>query len=269
MTGDEVTVREEPQSLATQTFELMNRRAKALAMSGLMPKDYSGPSQEAAAKCLVAAEMAERMRMTPVAVAQNLHMIQGRPSWSSSFVIAAINHCGILKGSLRFRMVKKGETVVAPVTYTQTYYQNGQKKTKNVTVDNAPDWECFAEGTCVETGEILTGPTITTTMAILEGWYEKPGSKWKTMIELMIQYRAGAFFGRLYAPEVLAGLHNDDEVRDMAPLRVAEEVEDLTERLEAMVTEGEIVEPEPPDEGEDPQGDLGFDPNDDLPDDLK
>jgi hypothetical protein len=53
-------------------------------------------------------------------------------------------------------------------------------------------------------------------MAKLEGWLDKPGSKWKTMPELMLKYRAAAFFGRLYAPEIMMGLYSADEVVDIA-----------------------------------------------------
>jgi hypothetical protein len=52
-------------------------------------------------------------------------------------------------------------------------------------------------------------------MAKAEGWSTKNGSKWKTMPELMLRYRAAAFFGRLYAPDVLSGMHSADEVEDV------------------------------------------------------
>jgi hypothetical protein len=58
-------------------------------------------------------------------------------------------------------------------------------------------------------------------MAKREGWYsrrDKYGnetSKWQTMPELMLRYRAAAFFGRLYAPEILMGMQANDEVEDI------------------------------------------------------
>jgi hypothetical protein len=53
-------------------------------------------------------------------------------------------------------------------------------------------------------------------MAKAEGWIDKTGSKWKTMPELMLKYRAAAFFGRLYAPEIMMGLYSADEIVDIA-----------------------------------------------------
>jgi hypothetical protein len=48
-----------------------------------------------------------------------------------------------------------------------------------------------------------------------EGWLDKPGSKWKTMPELMFQYRSAAFFGRLHCPEILMGMQTLEEVIDV------------------------------------------------------
>jgi hypothetical protein len=58
-------------------------------------------------------------------------------------------------------------------------------------------------------------------MAKAEGWLTKTGSKWITMPELMLKYRAAAFFGRLYAPEVLMGMQTSEEVIDITPMQPA------------------------------------------------
>jgi hypothetical protein len=52
-------------------------------------------------------------------------------------------------------------------------------------------------------------------MAIDEGWVNKDGSKWKTMPDLMLRYRAAAFFARTECPEVLMGFHTADEIEDV------------------------------------------------------
>src|SRR6185369_2120746 len=48
-----------------------------------------------------------------------------------------------------------------------------------------------------------------------EGWSSKNGSKWKTMPEQMLMYRAAAFWGRVYAPEKMLGMHTGDELEDV------------------------------------------------------
>ena len=52
-------------------------------------------------------------------------------------------------------------------------------------------------------------------MADAEGWTKKNGSKWKTMPELMLSYRAATFFGRMYCPDLLMGMQTADEVEDI------------------------------------------------------
>jgi len=65
-------------------------------------------------------------------------------------------------------------------------------------------------------------------MAKDEGWLGKQGSKWKTMPELMLMYRAAAFFGRLYAPDVTMGMQTTQEIADIEPKNInAERVDYL------------------------------------------
>lgn len=75
-----------------QAFEEAQRIAKALASSTLIPQQFQG--QAGYANCLVALNISRRMGMDPLMVMQNLHIIHGRPSWSSQFIIGLVNGCG-------------------------------------------------------------------------------------------------------------------------------------------------------------------------------
>jgi hypothetical protein len=172
------TTGESGQVFAPAQFEHAQRIAKLLSSSDLVPNQYKGNI----ANTMVALEMAHRMNASPLMVMQNLHIIHGRPSWGSSFIIASLNSCG------RFETLR---------------FESTPTSCKAVTMDK-------------QSGAILEGPTVTMEMAKLEGWLDKPGSKWKTMPELMLKYRAAAFFGRLYAPEIMMGLYSADEVVDIA-----------------------------------------------------
>ena len=143
--------------------------------SPIIPKEYSGNL----GSTLIAMEMANRLNISPLTVMQNLHIIHGRPSWSSQFIISAINACG------RFE----------PLRYDKT-----ETSCRAWTIDKS--------------GERLDGPMVTLEMAKSEGWSTKSGSKWKTMPELMLMYRSASMFGRLYAPDVLMGMHDEHENRD-------------------------------------------------------
>ena len=75
---------------SSSSFETAQRMAKALASSDLVPQTYKGNL----ANCIVALEVAQRTGSSALAVIQNLNIIHGRPSWSSQYIIAALNSCG-------------------------------------------------------------------------------------------------------------------------------------------------------------------------------
>jgi hypothetical protein len=93
---------------------------------------------------------------------------------------------------------------------------------------------CYAVATDLASQQELKGPTITMAMAKREGWATKSGSKWATMPELMIRYRAAAFWGRLYASDLLLGMQSQEEVLDVQPVTVTEtSVADLNATIAA------------------------------------
>jgi hypothetical protein len=85
--------------------------------------------------------------------------------------------------------------------------------------------ECVAIAKDLESGETIEGPPVSIKMAKDEGWYSKNGSKWKTLPELMLRYRAAAFFIRLYAPETTLGLHTPEELMDGGVIDITPDIE--------------------------------------------
>ena len=159
------------------------KHAKMLASSDIVPKAYQGKPEN----CVIAIELSARLGSSPMLVMQSLDIIQGKPSWSSKFLIASVNSSG------KF----------SPIRYRFT----GKARTK--------DWGCVAYATDKDSGEILEGPLVDMQMAADEGWLNKPGSKWKTMPQLMLMYRSAAFWSRVYCPEVSMGLHTTEEREDL------------------------------------------------------
>jgi hypothetical protein len=121
-----------------------------------------------------------------MAVMQSMVPIHGKPTWSASFLIATVNSCGRFS-PMRFRWVGK---------------------------EGTDDWGCRAFAVEREGNLELVGALVTIAMAKAEGWYGKSGSKWKTMPEQMLQYRAAAFWCRAYAPEIALGMHTSEEIHD-------------------------------------------------------
>src|SRR5690606_37636832 len=208
-----------------QSFELMQRAANLLSSSTLVPAAYrktidkldrygnikeSRENPNALANSVVALNMAQRMGADPLMVMQNLYIVEGRPSWSSQWIIAAINGCGRFS-PLRFDIKVLGAKTVE---YKSTYWEDSQRRTKVDQVEIA-DKVCIAWAIEKETGERLESPAVSIEMAVKEGWYTKNGSKWQTMDEVMLRYRTASFFGKLYAPELLMGLQTVEEAQDI------------------------------------------------------
>ena len=212
-----------------QSFELMQRAARLLSSSDLGPEQYRATidkkdkygnvtdtreNPKALANCVVALNMSERMRADPLMIMQNLHIIEGRPSWSAPFIIAMINNCGRFS-PLRFDIRERGEREIEYTTFEWKTDDRGKRYRETIVQKTTiRDRTCVAWVIEKETGERLESDEISIELAVKEGWYTKNGSKWQTMPGQMLRYRAGAFFGRIYAPELLMGLPSDEEVRD-------------------------------------------------------
>lgn len=167
---------------STGGFELAQRAGKLLASSTLVPKEY----QNNLSNCVIALNMAARVGADPLMVMQNLVIVHGRPTWSSQFLIATVNTCG------RFTALR--------------YEFFGEQGTDG--------WGCRAWAVEKSTGEKLIGTDVTIAIAKKEGWYGKNGSKWQSIPQQMLMYRAGSWWCRAYAPELSMGLHTQDEVQD-------------------------------------------------------
>lgn len=164
-------------------MELTERVAEKFASSTLVPVEYRNRPEN----CYIATDIAMRMGISPVVVMQNLHVINGKPSFSGTAMGALIRSAPHLK-NVKVNFV-------------------GEKKTA--------DWGCYISAINRNTGEELIGATVTLGIAKAEGWFDKAGSKWKTMPEVMLVYRAYSWFGRTYIPEITMGFHTTEELEDI------------------------------------------------------
>lgn len=165
----------------SDNFTMAYQMAKALSSSTIVPRDY----QNNPSNCLIAIEQAQRLGVSPMMVMQNLYVIQGRPSWSSKFLIAAINNSGKFDMELQFD--EKNDKDGKPYSCLCWTQKNGRR---------------------------IEGMTVDMDMAKAEGWVAKNGSKWRTMPKLMLRYRAASFFSSLNCPELTLGLYTQEEAAD-------------------------------------------------------
>jgi len=195
------------------TFEDAQRMARALASSTLVPPQYQG--QNGLSNCLIALEISGRMRLSPLVVMQNMVPINGKPTWSASFLIATVNASG------RF----------SPLRF--------------VFDDDANPSSCYAVATDKDTKGELRGQTITVAMAKAEGWWGRKGSKWPTMTGQMLTYRAASAWARVYCPEVSLGLVTPEEALDVDAVAVHVVSTPAPDEEPLRIGAVEFAEPEP------------------------
>ena len=178
-----------------EQFNQLLRAADMVAKSSIIPQTYQGKPQD----CFIAMEMANRMNVSPMIVMQNMYVVKGKPSWSGQACTMLINSCG------KFKDVK--------------HIYTGTKGTDNR--------GCYVKATRIEDNEEICGVEVTMQMAKSEGWTSN--SKWKNIPELMLAYRASAFFARVYCPEALMGVQTAEEILDVSERYSA--AAELTEML--------------------------------------
>ena len=197
--------------LESKEFEIAQRKAKALIAGTMLPQNFKNVSD-----VLILNEMSDKLGLPLIMLAQQLYIVKGKPSYSGQLVIAVLN------GSNRFDGVMRWEERQKPWGIRAYNEIQGERV--------YGDW--------------LDDETISS-----NGWGSNP--KWKTMKLQMARYRTASWFGRLYAPDLLMGLYEKDELIET---EVVAEVEpdDLNDELtqgligkKVDVAEGEVIEDHP------------------------
>lgn len=156
--------------------------AQTLSKSEIIPQSYKGKP----ADCLIAIDIANRLGLSPAIVMQNSQCVRGNFTWKGSACKAMIDGCG---------------------RYQKTRYVYVGEEGKD-------SYGCYLEAIDND-GEIIKGVPVTIAMAKKEGWYNKDGSKWQTMSDLMLKYRAAAFFMRTECASIAMGFLTKEEVEDI------------------------------------------------------
>jgi hypothetical protein len=158
------------------------RLAKAFSMSGMVPSHFQGKPEA----CLVAMLYAEQLGEHPMLLFQEISVINGRPNTSARFAIARANKSGLLQGTITWKSKGQGDAL-----------------------------EVTASAVLRDTGEVITA-TVSMKEAAADGWTRN--SKYKSIPEQMLRWRAATRLINLYMPEVLFGLG----VREEAEVRPAQ-----------------------------------------------
>jgi len=157
--------------------------AKYLAQSGLMPGGLQTPAQ-----VLVALQMGHELGLSPMIAVNNIAVINGRPSLSSSIMDAIVmNRPDYAGRSIKFE--GEGETRSCTVTVQRKIGEN------------------------VETFEGY----FSMRMAKDAGLLDKKGEVWKHYPDRMLKARASGYADKDGWPDALAGMISQEEAESIPP----------------------------------------------------
>lgn len=154
--------------------------AQVLSKSQLVPQTFRGKPEDVLAALLIASGMRE----SPMIVLQNIHFVNGKPGFAAPFLIALANKSGVFDGGLQFTTSGQGADLAVT---------------------------CWA---IVRSTGVRVERTVSLAMAKADGWVKN--SKYSSIPEQMLSYRAATFLIRLYAPGILVGYRPTDELEDIA-----------------------------------------------------
>ena len=162
-------------------FDHLQRVAKLFADSNLVGKSF----EKNPAACFVGLQLAFQLGVDPMMLFQKIYSPGGgKVAIETQVAIAIANQRGVFKGPIEYVFEGQGDTR-----------------------------QCTAKAVLTANGKEVS-ETIKWETVVKEGWYEKSGSKWKTMPDKMFKYRSAMWLIRTYCPEILLGLSSTDELED-------------------------------------------------------
>lgn len=209
----------------TDLFKKKLILADAISRTMFVPEAFRGRPED----CLIVIDLAGRMGISPTTLFPEVFVIDGRPGFSSKFLISRVNASGLFS-RIEYETGVDGE---ADVTFTSWGANKGEKKREKKRVPNYYAIASFEEK---RSGRRFTSPKVDLNFAERNQWVEKLGSKWQSMPEIMTRYRAAAILIKSVCPEILLGME------------FAEDLADATAVETPPIIEGEILEKKEPDD---------------------
>lgn len=210
----EITTQNNQQSsMNPDVMNMLMQYTNMFAEASIVPDHYRGKKGD----IFISVQTAHRLNLDPMSVMQGTYVIHGKLGMTSAFAISLANTSGLLKGGI-------------------TYKVEGSDSELRVT----------AKATLKASGEEISY-TIGMKEAKAEGWTDKKGSKYKTMPELMLRYRAATLLIRTHIPQVLNGMRMTEELEDIGVSTQSVKLKDVstekepTNKLDSHLEEEEVV----------------------------
>ncbi len=173
--------------LDSNKFEHSLRVAGMFAKSKLVPVHY----QNSPADCMIAFNLAMRLKIDPMLLMQKTYPIKGKLGIETQLAVALANKAKVFKDIIQYEYSGEGETL-----------------------------ECKASATSRGGSECYDICSVKEAKAM--GWWAK-NPLWKNMTTTMLAYRSAIKMIRKYFPEVLMGLDTAEELKDSGMLNITPE----------------------------------------------
>lgn len=181
-------------------FEHLQRVANMFAESSIVPERFRGNM----ADCAIVLAMAWRHKADPMMFFNGVYVVHGRPGMEAKLAIALVNSQRVFEGPIQFKF--EGSAMERKCTAFATHRTSGQLCEASVSMD----------------------------MAKQEGWTKN--TKWASMPDVMLRYRAAIFLIRFYCPEAMFGMQTSDELAEINATAVNVEVlNEQKKKIEAQV----------------------------------
>ena len=183
--------------------------ASIISKSDIIPMHYRNKPENV----FIAVQTACRMNLDPMMIMQNTYIVSGKLGMNSSFAISLANKSGLLEGGIRYRIEGEGNEL-----------------------------RVTAYGTLKQTREEISF-TIGMKEARAENWTKN--SKYATLPELMLRYRAAILLIRTHMPEALNGMQTVEEMEDVkaANIIVSKSDSNIVSKTQALSDKLKEIEP--------------------------
>lgn len=174
--------------------------AKMLSESDFVPPIYKNKP----GNCFIALEYSARLGVSPMALIQSSGIVNGKPAIEAKLLIAIINSRKIFATPFSWVITGEGDNKKCVCSVTT---HDGEELVDQLTVKQVKD--------C--------------------GWWDKSGSYWPKLTDLMLKYRTASFLIKVHKPELILGIPILEEEKDISK----EEVPSESSKLKAILNKGE------------------------------
>ena len=164
--------------LQESLFNQMQRAARLMASSRLVPKHLQGSTEQAFADCFLVCQQAYQWNLNPFAVAQSTYVLSGKLGYEGKLIAGVLNSSPRLERKLNYE-----------------YFGDSGTPKRGIRVFGTLKGE--------ETPREVTGTVAA---------WQTSNDQWRKNTDQMLAYRGAREWARRHMPEVILGINSEDEL---------------------------------------------------------